>query len=183
VYTATYKAGRGFTSTDWWGAVTRAMGGADRTQADFIEKYIDGREAYPWSSMLPLAGFRLRADSIREPRIGVYTTADSSGGVVVSEVEPAGAAAEAGVRPGDKLVQIGDIPVNDVSFGARFRQRYGREEGEAVPVSIRRDGQPMTLSMKVRVSIRVDYSVVADPNASPKAMRIRKGILTGVTDR
>jgi hypothetical protein len=41
----------------------------------------------------------------------------------------------------------------------------------------------MTLSMKVRVSIRVDYSVVADPNASPKAMRIRKGILTGVTDR
>ena len=183
VYTATYKAGRGFTANDWWGAVTRAMGGTDRTQAEFIEKYIDGREPYPWSTSLPLAGFRLRADSVREPRIGVYTTADSSNGVVVSEVEPGGAAAEAGLRAGDVLLQIGDIPVNDASFGVRFRQRYGRVEGEAVPVNIRRDSQPMTLSMKVRVAIRVDYSVVADPNASPKAMRIRKGILTGATDR
>jgi hypothetical protein len=41
----------------------------------------------------------------------------------------------------------------------------------------------MTVSMRVRMAVRVNQSVVADPNASPKALRIRRGILTGSTDR
>jgi predicted metalloprotease with PDZ domain len=180
VYGATYKSGRGFTASDWWGAVAHAMG-SDRGLAAFNSRYVDGREPYPWATTLPLAGFRLRVDSIREPRIGVFTSADSSGAVLVNELEAGGAAEEAGLKVGDQLIQVGEIPVNDATFGARFRQRYARVEGEAVPVMIRRNDQPMTLSMKVRTTVRVEQSIVTDLNASPKALRIRRGILTGTT--
>jgi predicted metalloprotease with PDZ domain len=178
VYTAAYKAGRGFTGEDWWGAVSRAAGG--KSFADFNAKYVDGRDPFPWASAISLAGFRLRADTIREPRVGVFTQGDSAG-VLVTQIEPGGAADEAGIKPGDILEQIGEIPVNDATFGARFRQRYGRAEGEAVPVTVKRGGQTMALSMRIRISVRVQESMGFDANASPKAIRIRKGILTGTS--
>jgi predicted metalloprotease with PDZ domain len=178
IYQTTYKAGRGFTAQDWWGAVTRAAGG--KSFADFNTRYVDGREPFPWSSVLPLAGMRINVDSIREPWIGVTTNVDSAG-VVVMEVERGGAAETAGVQVGDYLVRIGDIPVSDPDFGARYRTRYARSEGQTVPVVIKRSGADRTLTLPVRSRVRTVETIVSDRNASPKAMRIRSGILRGTT--
>lgn len=179
VYHRTYKQGRGFSEQDWWQAVTRAAGG--RSFAEINERYIDGREPFPWATTLTLAGLRLQADTIREPRVGVYTVTDSAG-VLVTAVEPGSAAATAGVQPGDYLERIGDIPVNDATFGARFRARYGTTEGTEVPVVVRRDGEPQTLTLRVTLAVRTEHSIQFDRNASPKALRIRNGILTGTTE-
>jgi len=176
VYQSTFKAGRGFTSQDWWGAVTRAAGG--RSFADFNARYIDGREPFPWSTMLPLAGLRMNVDSIRQPWIGVSTNVDSSG-VRVMEVEPEGAALAAGVQVGDYLVRVGDIAVSDPDFGARYRARYARSDGQTVPLVVRRGGEERTLTLQVRNRLTTVESVVLDRNASPKALRIRAGILKG----
>jgi predicted metalloprotease with PDZ domain len=178
LYTATFKAGRGFTSQDWWNAVSRAAGG--RSFADFHTRYIDGREPFPWSTVLPLAGLRLNVDSLREPWIGVTTNVDS-GGVMVMEVEPDGAALAAGVQPGDYLVRIGEISVSDPDFGARYRARYARSDGQTVPLVVRRAGQERTLTLSVRNRLTTNEMIMFDRNASPKALRIRAGILKGVT--
>ena len=98
---------------------------------------------------------------------------------MVTEVEPGGAAAEAGVRPGDILDHVGEIPVSDATFGARFRARYGRAEGTTVPLTVRRGADSLTLTLPVRIAIRTIESIVFDRNASPKGLRIRRGILTG----
>ena len=176
VYQSTFKAGRGFTAQDWWGAVSRAAGG--RSFADFNTRYVDGREPFPWSSVLPLAGLRINVDSIREPWIGVSTNVDSAG-VMVMEVERGGAAETAGVQVGDYLVRIGDIPVSDPDFGARYRARYARSEGQTVPVVVRRRGDEQSLTLPVRSRLRTVETIQLDRSASPKAMRIRSGILTG----
>ena len=176
VYQTTFKAGRGFTAQDWWGAVSRAAGG--KSFADFHTRYVDGREPFPWSSVLPLAGMRINVDSIREPWIGVSTNVDSAG-VMVMEVDSGGAAETAGVQVGDYLVRIGDIPVSDPDFGARYRSRYARSEGQTVPLVVKRDGADRTLTMPVRSRLRTVETIVTDRNASPKAMRIRSGILKG----
>ncbi len=62
LYETTYKKkGRGFTSADWWRAVSRAAGGI--SFADFNRRYVEGRDTIPWATILPLAGLTLTTDS------------------------------------------------------------------------------------------------------------------------
>jgi predicted metalloprotease with PDZ domain len=181
LYNTTWKKGRGFTDADWWGAVSRAAGG--KSFADFDAKYVDGREPYPWATLLPLAGFGYVTDSIREPRLGIFTQPDS-GAVRVTSVAEGSAAQQAGVRAGDLLLAVGDIPVADVTFGDRFRAKYASgAEGGALPIQIKRGGQTMTLNGTLRFETRSQSRVTIDPKATGKALRIRSGILHGTTDK
>ncbi len=180
LYQTTYKKGRGFSGTDWWPAVTKAAGG--RSFADFNARYIDGREPFPFEQVLPLAGMRMAADTVRDPRLGISSTADSSG-IVINGVIPGGAAAEAGVRPGDRLLAIGDLLVTDPDFGPEFRARFGKEEGAPLPIKVRRGSDTLTLNGKVVLAARVEGRIEADPAATEKAVRIRNGILKGRVGR
>src|SRR5579883_598638 len=179
VYDGTYKRQRGFTGVDWWGAVGRAAGG--RSFGDFIHRYIDGRERYPYDSILPLAGLRLATDSVRAPRLGIATELDS-GHVRVVRVEPGSSAESAGVQSGDVLVSVGDLPVLAADFGTQFRARYGAAgtaQPAMIPFIVMRGGQRLTLRGPLQFRVRVETRVVADPAASPKAIRVRNGILRG----
>jgi predicted metalloprotease with PDZ domain len=178
LYETTYKKGRGFTAADWWGAVSRAAGG--KSFDEFNRRYIDGREPFPWDTILPLAGLRLQADSVRELRLGVFSAPDSSGHVRVVNVEPGSSAAEAGVHSGDVLLSIGDVAVTDVNFGAHIRARYAAATpGTVIPLTVVRDGSTMTLSAPARFRTRVSAHIAVDPAASAKAKRVRSGILKG----
>jgi len=181
VYRASYKQGRGFTAADWWRGASRLAGG--RAFTEFTAKYIDGRERLPWQEVLPLAGMRLQTDTLREPRLGVASSVDSSGAIVVQEVAPGSAAEEAGVKPGDVLLALGDIAIDNPDFGPAFRSRFGKSEGDSLPIRVRRGSETITLPGKVRLGQRTEGRLVADPSASPKAARVRGGILRGTTDK
>jgi predicted metalloprotease with PDZ domain len=176
LYQTEYKRGSGFTNAEWWAAVSRAAGG--RSFDGFYERYIDGREAFPWDSILPVAGLRAVRD--QQPRLGIFTAPDSAG-IRITQLEPGGAAAEAGVREGDYLLAVGDVLVTDPEFGARFRERFARaSEGSPITLRVRRVAQTLTLGARLRFSPGA-YRIVPDENASPKARRIRDGILHGRT--
>jgi predicted metalloprotease with PDZ domain len=177
LYQTAYKQKwTGFTGEQWWSAVSRAAGG--KSFDDFYAKYIDGREPFPYASVLPLGGFRLKVDTIREPRLGVSSAPDSSG-VRVADVQPGSPAEAAGLRPGDYLIQVGDIPVRDQTFGEQFRTRYAKAEGTKLPVKIRRGIQTLDLQIDVRLAERTEQRLMIDPSAPAKAVRIRNGILKG----
>ena len=183
LYEQTYRKGAGFSDEQWWAAVARAAGPTASRLAGFRDRYVDGREAFPWTEWLPLAGFAIRVDSIREPRLGVLTRGDSTG-IRVEEVTPGGAAAQAGVRPGDMLAVVGDIPVADGTFGGRFRVKYRDvPAGTLLPLVVRRDGNDVRLEMPLTFGVRTVTRLTADANASPKTQRIRAGILHGTTGR
>jgi S1-C subfamily serine protease len=115
-----------------------------------------------------------------QPRLGIFTAPDSAG-IRITQLEPGGAAAEAGVREGDYLLAVGDILVTDPEFGARFRERFARAvEGSPITLRVRRVGQPITLNARLRFSPGA-VRIVPDTSASAKAQRIRDGILTGRT--
>ena len=178
LYDRTYKRGRGFTSADWWGEVSRAANGKSFT--DFARRYVDGREAMPIDSVLALAALRVRTDTLREPRLGIGTATDSTG-ITVTQVSPNGAGAAAGLTTGDKLVSIGDVVItNDSSFDA-FRARYNATPATTLPLVVKRGAQTLTLQLPVRLVPRVRTAVSEVPNASEKAIRIRTGILKGST--
>jgi predicted metalloprotease with PDZ domain len=176
LYQSDYKHGRGFTATDWWNAVSGAAAGKSFTQ--FTARYIDGREAFPWDSILPLAGMRTRQE--RVPRLGVMTQPDPSG-VVVANVQEGSSAANAGVKPGDYLISVGDIPVEDQQFGAKMRAKYGASvEGSPLQIKVRRGADTVVLAGKLQFAPG-DVVLEADPSAKPKAVKIRNGILKGTT--
>ncbi len=180
LYRTTYKAGRGFTGAEWWGTVSAAAGG--RSFAELAAKYVDGRDPYPWAQVLPLAGLRAVSDTIREPRLGLASAGrDSAGGVVVSEVLPGGAAQEAGVQTGDVLLALGDVSITDPDFGPKFRERFSNDDGQALPIQVRRQGQRLTLNGKVRLVPRVENRLELDRSAPAKAVRVREGIFKGTT--
>ena len=179
LYRSTYKAGRGFTGAEWWRAVSRAAGG--QSFNTFAARYVDGRMPYPWAQVLPLAGIRAVADTMHEARLGIATALDSTGGIVIREVEPGSAADEAGVKSGDVLLRLGGIAVTDSTFGEQFRARFGKEDGQPLPIEVRRDGRDVALNGKVRLVARVETRLTVDSAASAKAARVRAGIFGGRT--
>jgi predicted metalloprotease with PDZ domain len=181
VYRSTYKLGKGFTGADWWGAVSKAAGGKDFKQ--FNAKYVDGREPYPWDSILPLAGLRLRSDTTHVPRLGVSTDPDSaSGAAKVTQVVPGSASDEAGVKVGDILLSIGDLKITTNDFGPGYRQMYAGKDSLPIPIVIKRADSTMTLNGKVRLVENVETHLEPDPNASAKAVRVRHGIIGGTVE-
>ena len=179
LYRTTYKQGRGFTADDWWSAVRRASNG--RSYDDFARRYIDGREPYPWDEMLKPIGLRLQPDSV--PLMGVGIQVDPSGGVKVSQVVPNGAAAAAGMRAGDVVVTVNDRPSIEVFFGGGFRTMYGNKpSGTLIPVSVKRGDETLALQIPLRFGAAA-ARVTEDPAATPRAVRLRDGLLHGTTDR
>ena len=176
LYQSAYKRGKGFTAADWWNAVSSAANG--KSFAAFDAAYIDGREPFPWDSILPLAGLRVHQE--RVPRLGVTTQQDANG-IVVRDIAPGSTAARAGVRPGDYLISIGDISVEDQQFGARIRAKYGASiEGASLAIKVRRGTEAVTLQGALQFAAG-DVMIELDPSAGAKAVMIREGILKGKT--
>lgn len=180
LYETTYQQGRGFTEDDWWVALSRAAPGRD--MVGFRLRYVDGREPLPFDRVLPLAGLELRSDTLRQARIGLSSVPDDEG-IRVVVVEPDGMAAAAGVLPGDRLVSIGEIEVEDAGFGAEFRRFYGERDDERIEIVVVRDDEELTLRGRVEVVPIVNRRLVADPAADADALQVREGLLAGTVAR
>lgn len=176
LYDSCYRKGSGFTGAQWWAAVTAAAGG--KSFADFDARYIDGRDPYPWDTILPLAGLELTVDTTRVPVLGVTTAADS-GGLLVRAVTPGSTAADAGMLPGDYLLSVNGMLVTERRFVSRLREMLGDRAGARVTFDVQRGDSIVELTGALRVNERIAMRVAADPAASPKAARIRAGLLHG----
>ena len=181
LYSSDYKNNRGFSSDDWWAAVSRAANG--KSYSDFYARYIDGRDPFPYGTVLPLAGLRLLRDTINEPRVGIGTVQDSSG-VHVTQVLPLSSADAAGVQLGDLLLAVGGISAGDPTWSEQFRAKYAHSaQGTPVPILVSREGKQLTLTARLNFLPHVEMRLTEDPRASAKARRVREGILRGTTSQ
>ncbi|MGH7655352.1 MAG: PDZ domain-containing protein, partial [Gemmatimonadaceae bacterium] len=179
LYTGDYKAGKGFTPEDWWSAVSRAAKGAN--MKEFIAKYVDGRDPYPWAQWLALAGWRIHTDTLHQARMGVSFQRDTAGLLVVI-VDPTSMAAAAGMRPGDLVTSVDGVPVSNPAW-EDWRTKYAQREGTPLEIVFVRDGRTMTINPPVKVAMLINRRLEADPGASEKAKRIREGILHGAVSK
>ena len=179
LYETTYKRGRGFTNQEWWASVSRAAGGA--VFNDFERRYIDGRDPFPYDSVLPLAGLRLIVDRTVQPSIGLSVAPDEDG-LRVMQVVVSGPGAMAGVQLGDYLISIGGLDASDPLFQEEFNRKYAATPpGGTIPIEIRRGTQRLTLNAPVRFNTIETRRIIEMTNASPKSLRVRAGLLSGTT--
>ncbi|MEO8575207.1 MAG: PDZ domain-containing protein [Gemmatimonadales bacterium] len=177
LYETTYKRGRGFSNDDWWAAVSKAAGG--QSFADFDERYIDGRMSFPYDSVLPLAGLKLLVERSVLPSLGVSTSADDEG-LRVMQIVVGGAGSTAGIKLGDYLVTIGGLDVSDALFQEKFNAKYGAAlPGGTIPVEVKRGTQRMTLNAPAKFNTVEGRRLIEVTNATPKAIRVRDGLLNG----
>jgi predicted metalloprotease with PDZ domain len=177
LYETTYKKGKGFTNEEWWAAVSRAAGG--KSFADFEKRYIDGREVFPYDSVLPLAALKLFIERTVRPSLGISVSGDDEG-LRVMQVVVSGPGAIAGVKLGDYLVKVGGIDAGDPAFQEKFNAKYaGMPPGGLVPIEIKRGTQRMTLNAPVKFTTTEARRLIEMTNAPPKAVRVRDGLLNG----
>ncbi|MBK5188893.1 MAG: M61 family metallopeptidase, partial [Gemmatimonadaceae bacterium] len=169
LYRDAYKAGKGFTGDQWWKAVQSAAGG--KSFADFEARYVDGREPYPWSTVLPLAGLQLLQDSARVPVLGVTMGAEDNG-MRITGVAPGSTAEQAGVQPGDDLVSVGDIPGDAPELAQHLRVKYGNAENVIIPITVIHNGKQSSLAAPLQFTWRVQPRVALLPGASAKAVHV-----------
>lgn len=177
LYETTYKRGRGFTNADWWASVTKAANGI--SFSDFERRYIDGREIFPYDSVLPLAGLKLMVERSVLPSLGVATSADDDG-LRVMQIVVGGAGSAAGVKLGDYLVAIGGLDVADGEFQEKFNAKYGAAPpGGTIPLEVKRGTQRLTLNAPAKFNTISGRRLIEMTNATPKAIRVRDGLLNG----
>jgi predicted metalloprotease with PDZ domain len=177
LYTSDYKTGKGFTPADWWGAISRVAKSVN--VKEFNERYVVGREKYPWDQWLPKAGWRLHTDTLHQPRLGVSFQRDSAGLIIVL-VEPGSMAMLAGLRPGDVVTSIDGIPATNPAW-ENWRVKYAQRENAPMEIKFVRDGAEKTITPAVKFATLIEPKLEDDPKASEKAKRVREGILRGTT--
>jgi len=177
LYETTYKKGKGFTNEEWWAAVSRAAGG--KSFAEFERRYIDGREPFPYDSILPLGGMKLFVERTVRPSLGISISEDEDG-LRVMQVVVSGPGATAGVKLGDYLVKVGGLDAADPAFQEKFNSKFGgMAPGGLIPIEIKRGTQRLTLNAPVRFNTTEARRLIEVTNASPKAVRVRDGLLNG----
>lgn len=144
---------------------------------EFFQKYVAGKEPFPYQQTLGLAGLELRTMEHRRATLGFTVERDSNGAYLVRTVDSDGAAGLAGLRADDVILNWngGDVP--------RRAGRWVLEQrpGDSLKLRIRREEKELSVEFRLGEIKEILYQVNEDSHASEKAKRIREGMLRGET--
>jgi predicted metalloprotease with PDZ domain len=144
---------------------------------EFFQRYVAAAEPLPYQQILGLAGLDIRTMEHRRTTLGFSVEHDSSGLFVVRTMDPEGPAGQAGLRAEDVILSWngGDVP--------RRTERWVQEQkaGDALKLRVRREEKEFSVEFRLGETKEILYQVIEDSHASPKARRIREGILRGET--
>ena len=121
---------------------------------------------------IPIDDVASKITEIREngyvstPYMGIEVTNQFDGmGVYVSSVEPDGAAAKAGVKPGDLIVKLGDSPVTTLAGLTPAMKNF--KVGDTTTITVYRSGKLLDLTITFGEKPRNTASVPSDTTDSP----------------
>jgi predicted metalloprotease with PDZ domain len=144
---------------------------------EFFRKYVASVEPLPYQQVLALAGLQLQILENRRPLLSFSAARDGNGPVIVEAIDAEGAAAEAGLRLGDVILNWNgsEVPRNLEVW------LYSQKKGSNLRLGIRREKKNLTLEFRLGETTETLYRPAEDSNASEKARRIREGLLRGTT--
>jgi predicted metalloprotease with PDZ domain len=176
------KAGRFYNDSEGLRAtmedvIRKKAPSADSDLTDFFGRYISGTDEIPYSDFLGRAGWALRDTSQHRAVLGFTISRGTGGPSSIAAVDRESNASQQGLKEGDVLVAL-----NGESFpNAPTRWLRDHQPDERVTVRVRRGGEERELSFVLGRQTEAAYQIVELPGATEKQLRIRDGILRGVT--
>lgn len=133
--------------------------------ADFFEQYVDGVDALPYGELLQTAGIDIAIASREDASLGCGTRV--AGGTLLIDTVPQGSAgAAAGLLPGDEVIALDDLRIQNAGEVHRVLAAVG---AESVEMLVSRAGQLKRLSLRIepdpRVSVRLHAESANDRRA------------------
>jgi predicted metalloprotease with PDZ domain len=151
---------------------------ADANLGDFFRRYVSGTDEIPFSDFLGRAGLTIRDTGQRRAAFGFAITREGGGPATVGSVDPDSSADRAGLKDGDILLALD----GDVFPRSPDRWLRDHQPEEHATVRVRRSNVEVELSFVLERQSDAIYQITEIPGANEKQIRIRNGILHGVTD-
>ena len=142
---------------------------------DFFRQYVANAEPLPYESVLAKAGLLLQKQQIVRADLGFSVEREAGGKPVVRSVTPGSNAERAGLLAGDELLNFnGENVPRRVESWVR-----NKKPGDTLHVRILRNERVTEIAFALGETSATVFTIVEDPQASPKARAIRDGLLHG----
>jgi predicted metalloprotease with PDZ domain len=162
LYADTYKkANRGFTEAELKKACEVAAG---RNLDDIFNDYVFGTKPTNYEKYLAYAGLRLNVTPDNTPSLGM-TAADENNRIIVKVTRKDAPAYNEGINVNDEIIAIDGFRMNNVA--AMTAYIANRKAGDAVKITLTRDGLIREMTVKVGTSGIAQYTIV--PISNPTA--------------
>lgn len=179
LYNDYYERGRGFTADDIIGVVSANAG---RNYTEFFARYVTGTEVPPYDSILGFAGYRVSRSLRTLGLLGVTARSTADGRQVYRFSRSATPAELAGIRVGDEILAIDDVPIHQVPLTNLFGRNWigGRipgRAGERVVLTVRRGETARMVPVTLGSVEQVVFTIERDPAAMAPQLAIRNAWL------
>jgi predicted metalloprotease with PDZ domain len=161
-----YLKGRGYTGLDFAQTVSKVAG---TDMSGFFLRHVSGVDPLPYDEALAYVGLRL----VRSPAprtAGIVIDPSDFGSLRLGALRSDSDAERAGLQQGDVLLSIAGRPVTGGNWRVTLN---GFQEGDRVPVSVRRSGRIVERSIVLGPPDTFDYVIEEMPGASPAARALR----------
>ncbi len=157
--------------------ICEAVAGSDLYE--FFERHVTGTDPVDWARYFGYAGLTYTETRERIPDDGLRVV-NSGSGPVVRSLTPQGAPARAGLQVGDRVKTVNGRAVTTSGEAAGAVRSAG--VGGRVEMTVEREGRSLTLRWRVEAREVLSVTIQESPDAGPRQLRIRQGLLTGTTD-
>jgi predicted metalloprotease with PDZ domain len=165
LYREHYQKGRGFTTDEMIGIINRIT---KKDYRDFFDRYVWGVDVPDYDRIFGYAGYRLEKKPQASANFG-FSGRPRGTGLTMTDIEPNGPAAAAGLRVGDVITKIDGQPT--------LSSPLGDVAGKEIKLTVEREGREIEMTMKVGSREFTAYTLAEMPGATPQQLRVREGWL------